>query len=1260
MNLLARLLNIQSADWNKILPLWSLYFVLLFGNIMGVNATNSLFISLYKVDALPFMYLVTSLVVIFISLGYGRFADRHPRSMVVSGILGTFAAVILVMYWAILGPGKTSPRWFYPAIYVITQTIWLLGNTLFWTVANDICHTREAKRLFPIFAAGGLLGCIASGFFVSLAVKFIGTANLYLVWAVSQGFAIFLFLKISRRFAGELKVRFESTTEQTDPTGSTGWTELIDYIRRTRFMKAFALATVLLWITVTATDFAYFKITAAWARQLRGTADPDLLTALYGWVRGVSSLIALVMQLFLTNRIFSTMGVGPSLLIFPILTMAAFGVMAFSFSFLPGIIARGARIIVLTSIQDPLANLLFSPVPQHLRGRAKAFMDGVLLPAGTALAGILIIFSGSVGDSLSGNKMLCGSILAISFAWFLLSRFLKGEYLNLLISNLKDTNYNTRLMALEALGKSRERLALEPLVEALRDESPQIRISACAALGRTRDPGAIEPLIGALSDPDVFVRSAGAAALGEIGDMRATMPLLEVFQREDHNRVKATIISVLGVLGGNNITETLKENLESDDPRIRANSIEAIGAIGGEEVLRILTPCMRDSNNRARANAAVAVFRTGDPSAVYQAVDTLSAMSFHPNKWMRASAASAYGMIGENHFAGHLLRLMGDPDTDVRRNAVKAIANIHDESVVPALIEALSKEIDAALAGHMVSSIVSHGPRAVEHLRGRISSEDPVLKGNIAACLGKIGGEEAMVCLEELLEDSDEEVRVKTLQALENFEDPMVAGKMALLASDPSHKVRATAIKALGRTGSKEVAGILSAKLTDPDPRVRSNALDALINLDAVDFLGRAKDLVHDTEPRVRAAAAVALHRIGDPGWSEPLKGMVNSQDKWTRISAIYAMGCIGEPGFSDLLIDFLGDPDPDIRRTTISSLEKVGGSAVERLVGTLTGNSPVTQQASDGSTEPEEGTVDKLLSALMDKDDDIRVKTAEILGRLKDPKAIGGLMKALADENRMVREKAARSLGMLSDHRALPVLAEALTDPDDLVQENALASLAILDPGGCAPRIREYVLARIEETSQTLETMKSLRGVEGSSSGDRLVDALRRRNERNIELILKALGIICDRAITEVIRPQLFSANRRAFSNAMEAMENLVDKDLSKTLIPLLEKVREARAVAAQREVRRDDTLETLLTLSRSDDENLRSIALRAFGEIGITRFLRPLIDMAATKDDAIKGNASEILSEISTLLGSKSHGEGVAGRGTTVSEDEEKEEPS
>ena len=96
------------------------------------------------------------------------------------------------------------------------------------------------------------------------------------------------------------------------------------------------------------------------------------------------------------------------------------------------------------------------------------------------------------------------------------SGWAQGRTVDDWIADLKDSDWQVRRQAAEALGQMRNSYALEPLTSALRDEAPEVRAEAASALGAIGDQYSVEPLITTLEDENASVRKSSAQALAKI------------------------------------------------------------------------------------------------------------------------------------------------------------------------------------------------------------------------------------------------------------------------------------------------------------------------------------------------------------------------------------------------------------------------------------------------------------------------------------------------------------------------------------------------------------------------------------------------------------------------------------------------------------------------------------------------------------------------------------------------------------------------
>lgn len=115
-----------------------------------------------------------------------------------------------------------------------------------------------------------------------------------------------------------------------------------------------------------------------------------------------------------------------------------------------------------------------------------------------------------------------------------IDKLTEAKKVNRLISKLATglSDWDITSAAAEGLGVIGEP-AVAPLIKTLEDE--EIRNYAAMALGFTRSKNAVEPLVTMLDDESFTTRFFAVEALGRIGDTRAREPLSQLLKNKDED-----------------------------------------------------------------------------------------------------------------------------------------------------------------------------------------------------------------------------------------------------------------------------------------------------------------------------------------------------------------------------------------------------------------------------------------------------------------------------------------------------------------------------------------------------------------------------------------------------------------------------------------------------------------------------------------------------------------------------------------------------
>jgi hypothetical protein len=230
-----------------------------------------------------------------------------------------------------------------------------------------------------------------------------------------------------------------------------------------------------------------------------------------------------------------------------------------------------------------------------------------------------------------------------------------------LIALLKDTDFEVRSRAIDALGEIKDPRAVGPLIARLHDAiSTAERGDLGQALGKIKDPRAVEPLIAALKRGDVEV----ITALGKIKDPRAVEPLIAALKRGSVGAIEA-----LGEIGDPRAVEPLIAALKRGDGEV----ITALGKIKDPRAMGALSAVVRDENDTKRSVAIEALGDGKDPGAV----EVLIAVLKDKNSNIRMKSVRALGKLKDPRAVASLTTIVLEDETQsVRDSAAEALRAI--------------------------------------------------------------------------------------------------------------------------------------------------------------------------------------------------------------------------------------------------------------------------------------------------------------------------------------------------------------------------------------------------------------------------------------------------------------------------------------------------------------------------------------------------------------------------------------------------------
>jgi HEAT repeat protein len=390
--------------------------------------------------------------------------------------------------------------------------------------------------------------------------------------------------------------------------------------------------------------------------------------------------------------------------------------------------------------------------------------------------------------------------------------------------------------------------------------------------------------------------------------------------------------------------------------------------------------------------------------------------------------------------------------------------------------------------------------------------------------------------------------------------------------------------------------------------------------------LGRAGNMVlpllfraiGDADWRVRKTAVEAIVAIGGESVVTLLIRTLSSHENaGARNSAIEALVQIGVPAVNTVL-SALDTPDPDVRKFIVD------------ILGDL--------------RDPR--AVPALINRLEDGDENIRVASAEALGKIRDPQAVDALLAclfrpehgwlgyaaaealgAIGDEraleplltalgNSSLREPVLEALGKIGNANTLGPLIHGLADSLRIVREVSSVALVAIYRKNAPPEQQTIILAvRSGATDKSVDFLEELLGTSNGKLQKAAIFLLGWIGRDSS--IRKLLALLQEEELEEPLAQALMhiDANKATFLFAYLSSDNAL---IRRTVARVLGDLRVAGA---------EDPLVSLL---QDENGHVRSAAAVALGRLRSRKAINPLLGLLTDEYESVQESAIQALAAI------------------------------
>lgn len=401
-----RLLNINRSEAAPVIAGFLMQFTLFvcYFSMRPIRETMGV---VGGVNNLQWLFTATFVATLAVAPLFGWLVSRVKRRNITRWAFGFFGLNILGFATAIHLHGEAV--WLARIFFVWLSVFNLMAISLAWSVLVDVFNSAQAKRLFAMMAAGASLGGLVGPLIGVLFVTRIGNAGLLVIAA--------MMLIVTALCADFLQARHVATVDESRSSkDSSAETRLggnpfegAVHVLTSPLLLGIAVFVVLL---ASVSTFLYFEQARFVAERFTDRAEQ---TQFFSGVDAVVQFLTLLIQIFLTGRIASTLGVRALLLAVPIMMTAGFLMLSFSTLLGMYVVVMVIRRVGEYALVRPGREMLYTSVPTGDKYKAKSFIDTVVYRGADAVSGWLKAGS----DILLSPQMGAVAGAGIALAWVL-------------------------------------------------------------------------------------------------------------------------------------------------------------------------------------------------------------------------------------------------------------------------------------------------------------------------------------------------------------------------------------------------------------------------------------------------------------------------------------------------------------------------------------------------------------------------------------------------------------------------------------------------------------------------------------------------------------------------------------------------------------------------------------------------------------------------------------------------------------------------
>lgn len=797
MRALLRLFNLRPRDKRAFFLLGPLFLGVTCANVVTLSFAKAFFVANNDVASLPWMFLAAAGFTAILSMLYVRFmgagtrVQRFHRLLLFTG--ASFATLGLVV-----GPAGDAISL---ALFAWVAGMGHLILIQTWAFSSVLLPTRQANRLFPIFAASSTLGAALGGLLVTTVAAALGSAGLLFIAAALLVASSGVLARAQRVIqSASAKEEQQPPEDDSAPLPAKGAMDVVRQIWGHSLLRAIAILVFGLQLASTLLDYQF---TASLKQSFESETE---LAEFFGLYYGLANAITFGLALLTGSRLtrWFGMGLAASLGAITLVIGGAVGAVLFfrdDPTMVWAIIATSfVERILSFAVGRQAIQAAMSPIDQNIAERAKFIIEGVVYKGATILVSLLFLAAPALllnPGSLSLGVMVCAAIALMAgvrlspryrehleaalksrrvFAFDAATSWARREALRKVLPLLQGDTSSAVDEGLAYIRELRVRLPAPVLDHLLHHANPRCVLATLSTLAHTKQPV-----------PVAFVTQG----LAPEQDTEVVLALLRLLPTRPEEHIGAL--------------EMLKKH-----PNASVATLATLRLGGGPDLPRL---------NQATVNYDLELLR----------------QATHPTPAVHRPAFEAIGQSQQTEYIEPLIDLL--EHQALRRQAIATLARLPSQALVDAIAQRnnTSPHQGVAVQVWFVQALESAGTApAIHSLLGMLSHDSETVKGQAVHALWRLSRHpDGLVISKERVEEAIS-MELHKLGGL-SFLSALLSANSSPRLRFVRREVRVLEVRAerrifrlLGIHHNRDAIERTFRHYRDPNKRTRSNAIELL------------------------------------------------------------------------------------------------------------------------------------------------------------------------------------------------------------------------------------------------------------------------------------------------------------------------------------------------------------------------------------------------------------------------------------------------